>query len=263
MNNCNSKRRISNIDEIADLSTLIIDSNKGAANELAAILGKGGITSIQKVYSLNKLEELIVSFDPQLIFIDPEGFSAKQANLFEELRSLSPKNRLYITSSKKYLEQLTTVFGSIILLEKPVQFAKLDEIITNFLHMRKIDRLEQKLDRLYNNICPEKLKFSTRKGHVFVDPGEIVYFKADSNYTHIYLKNNKQITVAKSLRHFDEGLKSSNFMRISRSVIINTTFLTALDRNDKSCLLKYSGDEISIPITKNHLAPLLQSFMLC
>ena len=249
--------------EIQNLSVLLIDEDKQALKQLERLLIDGGIHSIATISSESDISNTIKKTNPDLIFIDEEIVKNSATKIISQVHVVSCEASVIITSKSRRKIDLGIGFNNIPILSKPVSFAAVNNSVSILIRDRVIMKLQSKINRLFNNVCPVKLKFSTRKGHVFIDPEEIVYFKADSNYTHIYLKSKKQITVAKSLRHFDEGLKNSYFVRISRSVIINTTFLTELDRHKKACLLKYDEDMISLPITKNYISPLLQGFMQC
>ncbi|MBL4624994.1 MAG: LytTR family transcriptional regulator [Flavobacteriales bacterium] len=49
----------------------------------------------------------------------------------------------------------------------------------------------------------------------------IIYCEADSNYTHIHLKNSRKITVTKTLKVYEELLSPSKFHRIHQSYLVN------------------------------------------
>ena len=59
------------------------------------------------------------------------------------------------------------------------------------------------------------------EGLQFAETGHFIYLQANSNYTCFYLVNNTKITVAKTLKDFEELLPTSIFMRIHHSYIIN------------------------------------------
>lgn len=54
---------------------------------------------------------------------------------------------------------------------------------------------------------------------------QILYLESDSNYTYIYSQGQRKYTVALSLCKVQESLSFENFVRISRSHIINTQYL--------------------------------------
>jgi two-component system, LytTR family, response regulator len=59
------------------------------------------------------------------------------------------------------------------------------------------------------------------EGLQFVETANIIYLEANSNYTCFHLINNSKITVAKTLKDFEELLPGSVFIRIHNSFIVN------------------------------------------
>ena len=86
--------------------------------------------------------------------------------------------------------------------------------------------LETLLHNLMNKEKEEhRIAIPTIDGLQFIETGNIIYLEADSNYTVIYLKGDKKITVAKTLKEFEELLPVSIFIRIHHSYIINKKFI--------------------------------------
>jgi two-component system LytT family response regulator len=66
-----------------------------------------------------------------------------------------------------------------------------------------------------------RIAIPSMDGLQFIATGNIIYLEANSNYTNFYLINDKKITVAKTLKDFEELLPGSIFIRIHHSYIIN------------------------------------------
>lgn len=79
---------------------------------------------------------------------------------------------------------------------------------------------------------------------------DIVYCKADNNYTEVYVKNTKRpYVLSDTLKLVEENL-DKRFYRINRSTLINLDYISCLDiNNDKEVLLK-SGDEFSVAVRR-------------
>lgn len=65
-------------------------------------------------------------------------------------------------------------------------------------------------------------KFAGQKKHVF--EYEISRIEASENYSIVYLLNGKNIIIAKTLKKFEEELKTG-FFRINRSNLINLNYI--------------------------------------
>ena len=67
----------------------------------------------------------------------------------------------------------------------------------------------------------QRIAIPSVEGLQFVETSHILYLEANSNYTCFYLTDNTKITVAKTLKDFEEILPTAIFMRIHHSYIIN------------------------------------------
>ena len=72
----------------------------------------------------------------------------------------------------------------------------------------------------------------------FVNVEDIICCDADEVYTHIQLKDDKKITVAKPLNTFETLLKGHDFFRISKSHIINPNYIITLYKDRNQILLQ-------------------------
>lgn len=106
----------------------------------------------------------------------------------------------------------------------------------------------------------KKIKFNIRTGYIFVNPEDIIYCSADSNYSHIIFTNQKQLTVSLTLSNVMENLPSSMFLRISRSTIININFLTEIKRTEKLCILNAESKNYSFRISPKNIKALITDF---
>lgn len=63
------------------------------------------------------------------------------------------------------------------------------------------------------------------KNRVQIHLSEIILLEAETNYTHLYLRNGKKITIARTLKAFENALIHHNFYRIHRAFLINGNHL--------------------------------------
>ena len=61
---------------------------------------------------------------------------------------------------------------------------------------------------------------------------DIMYCKADRNYTHIYLADKRNILVSKQLKEFENLLARHGFFRIHHSALINIRYISKYIRGD-------------------------------
>ena len=141
------------------------------------------------------------------------------------------------------------------------QYPSIRDLSKESKRNEKIRKIEVEANELRLN--PErrqKIKFNIRTGYVFVNPNDIIYCAADSNYTHITFTNQKQLTVSLTLSNVMESLPSSMFLRISRSTIININFLTEIKRTEKLCILFAGNKNYSFRISPKNIKALINDF---
>lgn len=83
----------------------------------------------------------------------------------------------------------------------------------------------------------------------FINADDIAYLKADNNSTDIHLNNGEMITAFKTLKHFENVLKSP-FVRIHNSYIVNIDYVSRIHTGNSVCYLKNSG--IKLPFSKSY-----------
>ncbi|MBK6976444.1 MAG: LytTR family transcriptional regulator DNA-binding domain-containing protein [Cytophagaceae bacterium] len=71
-----------------------------------------------------------------------------------------------------------------------------------------------------------------------VNSSDIIFLKANINYTEIHLQNGKKFILAKTLKRFQEDYEQFGFVRISRSVIVNMEFVAKTGNQFENLKLK-------------------------
>lgn len=78
----------------------------------------------------------------------------------------------------------------------------------------------------------------------------ILYLEGESNYTIIYLIDNKKILISKTMKHLMAMLPSTNFLRIHKSYIINKQHAKLYSNNKKFIIKLENGIVLPISRTK-------------
>ncbi|MFN4147148.1 MAG: LytR/AlgR family response regulator transcription factor [Runella sp.] len=68
-----------------------------------------------------------------------------------------------------------------------------------------------------------------RNKHLLIS--EIMYLKADRNYTFVHLEDGKVIHLSRPLRHYAELLSSHHFIRCHKSYLVNAAHVKTLDKS--------------------------------
>ena len=91
----------------------------------------------------------------------------------------------------------------------------------------------------------EWLRISTSTELVRVATDEIVYVRADGNYSDLVLTNGKSRKMTFQLHYFDEvfqQLQNNMFARVGRSLIVNKRYIHVINLTEQ--LLIFSGQQI-------------------
>ena len=95
----------------------------------------------------------------------------------------------------------------------------------------------------------EWLRISTSTELVRVATDEIVYVRADGNYSDLVLTNGKSRKMTFQLHFFDEifqQLQNNMFVRVGRSLIVNKRYIYVINLTEQQLIL--SGGDIKEPI---------------
>jgi DNA-binding LytR/AlgR family response regulator len=95
----------------------------------------------------------------------------------------------------------------------------------------------------------EWLRISTSTELVRVATDEIVYVRADGNYSDLVLTNGKSRKMTFQLHFFDEvfqQLQNNMFARVGRSLIVNKRYIHVINLTEQ--ILVFSGQQIKSDI---------------
>lgn len=84
----------------------------------------------------------------------------------------------------------------------------------------------------------------------YIDSEDVLYFEADNNSTDIHLNNGEMITAFKTLKHFENVLPPTQFLRIHNSYIINVNQVSRIHTGNTVCYIKNSTTKL--PFSKSY-----------
>lgn len=124
---------------------------------------------------------------------------------------------IFVTAHEDYAIQAIRV-GAIDYILKPILTSELRTAIAKV----------SDIWGLTNKTNPDnKLTITYEGGKSIIDFDEILYLKGFDNITTIYLTKNRKLTVAKTLKHF-EDLLENGFFRNHKSFIVNLKFVSKI-----------------------------------
>jgi two-component system, LytTR family, response regulator len=228
------------------LKAIIIDDERSSRNALRQKL-MNYCPEINIIAECENGEEGIKSIEetnPDIIFLDVE---MPRMNGFTMLQQLQQHNFeiIFITAYDHYAIKAIK-YSALDYLVKPVEIADLKLAVEKAAAKRKNNNGNMALEMLLHNLMNKekeqhRIAIPSMEGLHFVETGNIIYLEAQSNYTNFYLINNKKITVAKTLKDFEELLPGSIFIRIHHSYIININCIEKYIKGDGGQVMMKNG----------------------
>ncbi|MBK6820862.1 MAG: response regulator transcription factor [Bacteroidetes bacterium] len=189
---------------------------------------------------------------PDILFLDIE---MPKMNGFDVLEKFQTKTFevVFTTAYDKFAVRAFR-HAALNYLLKPIDPEDLISTI-NRLKEKKASPNKDQMELLFQNLLNkgqqvDRIALSTNDGLIFVQTHEIMYCKAESNYTQVVLNNNKKILVAKTLKDIDDTLAGKDFFRVHNSYLVNINHISKFVRGDGGYILMPDNTEISISRSK-------------
>ena len=245
------------------LKILIVDDEPEARELLNYMLqGVEGLDVVALAGHVDEGLQHLKKERPDLVFLDIQMPDKDGFHFIEQVHENDyHPGIIFVTAYEHYAIQAirNSVFDYIL---KPVHQEELEGAIERFREKgsKVQERDLQKLVNALRGGSPTRIKLNTRSGYVLIDPLEIVYCKADGNYTHIQLTRGSCEVTTQNLGAIEEILNGNSFFRASRSYLLNLRYISRVDRKSSHCLLEYPGNSWSIKIPAQKIRLLESTF---
>ena len=99
----------------------------------------------------------------------------------------------------------------------------------------------------HKETCLTKIAVPTSEGFELILADQIIRCEADSNYTHLFLKNRTPIIACRTLKEMEEQLHDFNyFLRVHHSSIVNLNEVTKYIRGEGGYLVMADGSTVNV-----------------
>ena len=198
---------------------------------------------------------------PDLLFLDIEMPMLNGFDVLEELGRDLSFDIIFITAYDNFGIQAVK-FSALDYLLKPVQNRELKEAIDKHLKKSAHKVPSEQIEVLLNNVQAEKrgkvgkIALASKESIEFVDPQQIVCCEASSNYTTIYLSDNRKKVISKTLKEFEDMLSLHQFFRPHNSFLINLRRVNEFIRGDGGYIVM--ENKMKIPVSKTKKEELME-----
>lgn len=177
--------------------------------------------------------------------------------------SLAQKNKVHIlfvrSKNNEYSELVNNLKNAdqqlyIVYISEKIDNKPLETNRTFYINLKK---LEHSLKILSNQFVFEELNAKSNRigvpssnGTTYIFTDQIVFCRADNNYTIIYLENGEKIMVSKTLKKFELKLPNDKFLRTHQSYIVNLNKVNQICNKDGGFLTMINNEKIPISRAK-------------
>ncbi|HWB93387.1 MAG TPA: LytTR family DNA-binding domain-containing protein [Puia sp.] len=234
------------------IDAIIIDDEAHCIRHLTDLLTSNCSSVIRLHGAFRSLEEsraAISRLRPDLVFLD---IQLGQESGFDLLKRLPVVHFdvIFVTAFDKYAVQAFK-FSAVDYLLKPVDPDDLRQAVAKLEQKRSREEIAQKFETLFHNLrntpgLPKRICVPTVRGLLYVPINEIIRCESHINYTSLFLTNGQKLTVAKTLKEFEELLTEHHFFRVHNSHLINLACIRSYNKGKGGSVSMMDNTEIEV-----------------
>lgn len=239
------------------ITATIVDDEPFCCESLATLLERycPDVKILDICYSAAAALQSIREQKPQILFLDIEMPHMNGFELLEKLHEIDFK--LIFTTSYDQYALKAIHFSALDYLLKPIDREELrkavQKVVTSTSHTlsQQIEVLLQKLH--HTSTVVNKIAIPTMEGLQMIFVESIISCGADSNYTFLFLKDKRKITVSRTLKEIEEMLDDYSFARVHHSWLINLNEVEKYVRGEGGYLLMSDGTTVNVARSRKEM----------
>ncbi len=252
------------------IKVLIIDDESLARQRIRKLLeSRDDVEILDECRNGTTAIKMIADKKPELVFLD---IQMKDMTGFDVLEAL-PKEEwpltIFVTAFDEYAIRAFDSFAFDYLL-KPFKderfFVSLDNAIETLkqqqaeAHIAQLKQLVSYLKQEQQN--PEPLALKQGSKISLVQMNDIRYIEASGYYIEVYISETKRLLLRESMTKMLEQLAAPQFMRIHRSTIINTKYLSEVQHTGAGDVVTKMKDGKTFRVSKSYKEQLFRRLKL-
>lgn len=230
---------------------IIVDGNQHSRESIAVQLETvlPDYTLLGMVCNCHDAIELIHQTEPDIVFADTDTCGSDIFSAINEFAS-SKFALIVMGSDAKYAFQAIKARAVDYLL-KPVNAVELETACKkaqDFLAQKGVGiaRRANQPQRPLASANIDKLSIKIGSFYELVSTNDIVFCKADNNYTEICLSDKRKVLISKTLKYYEGLLSGQNFCRIHQSFLVNMNFVKSIEKGKASHIVLKDGTTLDV-----------------
>jgi two-component system LytT family response regulator len=233
------------------LEAIIVEDEKTSRDILKNYLTKycPNVSILGEAENVEEALVLIRNNELDLVFLDVE---MPYGNAFDLLDKVGDRTfeTVFVTAYNHYAVEALNMHASYYLM-KPISIDELIKAVDYVADIKtKEDALQDQVLVPKTTSVNGKITIPQQDGFEVLETANILYCKADDNYTEIYLNNNKRKLVSKTLKHFEDILKESGFARVHKSYLVNVNEVVKYIKGKGGTIVLSNGKQVSVSASK-------------
>jgi two-component system LytT family response regulator len=235
-----------------NLTAIIVDDAPAARELLRLMLAElaPNVAIKGEAENVAQAVALIKSAKPDLIFLDIEMPAKSGLQLVTEIAQTEFNYQIIFTTAYNQYAIQAFRLSAIDYLLKPIKEQQLVEAVEKAAQQKQLAQSAQLLANLQHNLSIQNgniLAIPLQYNCEYLPVNDIECIEAEGAYVHIFLKNNKKIFLAKTLKYFEQALSHlAFFVKIHRSYIINLHYMRSFCKSERGIITLLSGKEVEL-----------------
>ncbi len=232
-------------------TAVIIEDEKNSRELLKSIIQSGcpDIVILGEAENVKEGVELIKNVKPQIVFLDISMSDGTGFDLLSQLGNLK-LDVVFTTATDKFAIKAIK-YSAVDYLLKPIDADELKAAVQKITERKENTPNIENLNFLINHLKQQdelfqKITLPTGNAFEVVAVKDIVRCEAEGSYTYFYISNGKKFMVSASLKHYEDLLPESDFIRVHHHHLINMNHVTRFLKQDGGYAIMSDGAQIEV-----------------
>ena len=233
------------------LNAIIVEDEETSRQILKNYLQKycPHITVLGEADNIEDALVLIRNTTFDVVFLDVEMPYGNAFDLLERVGDIDFET-IFVTAYNHYAIEALNAHASYYLM-KPISIDELIKAVDYVTEIKvKEHALQDEVLVAKTTGISGKITIPQQSGFEVLNTADILYCKADDNYTEIYLNNAKKKLVSKTLKYIEDALSEATFARVHKSYLVNVNAFVKYQKGKGGSVILSNGKEIMVSASK-------------